>query len=111
MNHTTPEKSPLHHCLRQASKHAHHSLDHHPLLAPLLKPKLGKEQYAHALAALHSVHAEAEFFIHAYLDQHPELSGYRPKRRLSLLEADLADRKRSRLLALSVFLRLSPLHN
>jgi heme oxygenase len=90
MNHTTPEKSPLHHRLRQASKHAHHSLDHHPLLAPLLKPKLGTEQYAHALAALHSVQAEAEFLIHAYLDKHPELSGFRPQRRLSLLEADLA---------------------
>ena len=81
--------SALHTLLRQASKQAHHSLDHHPLLAPLLKPELGAEQYGNVLAALHGVHAAAESLIHTYLDQHPDLS-YRPHRRLSLLEADLA---------------------
>ncbi len=81
--------SALHTLLRQASKQAHHSLDHHPLLAPLLKPELGAEQYGNVLAALYGVHAAAESLIHTYLDQHPDLS-YRPHRRLPLLEADLA---------------------
>jgi hypothetical protein len=32
---TTASASPLHQCLRQASKPAHYALDHHPLLAAL----------------------------------------------------------------------------
>ncbi len=87
--------SPLHHLLRQTSKQAHHGLDHHPVLAPLLQPGLSAWQYGNALAALHGVHALSEGFIHAFLDQHAELPGYRPRRRLPLLEADLAALNRS----------------
>ncbi|AGX88692.1 biliverdin-producing heme oxygenase [Candidatus Symbiobacter mobilis] len=86
---TPPAKTELHRRMRQASKLEHRTIDHHPLLAPMLKASLTKEQYAQALGALHSVHAEAESHIHATLDAHPEWAGFRPRRRLHLLEADL----------------------
>jgi len=45
----------LHRHLRQATKQPHHVLDHHPLLAPLLRKELSVMQYGNALAALHGV--------------------------------------------------------
>src|SRR5574343_10593 len=38
--------------LREATRTAHRELDHHPLLAPLVRPVLSEHDYAKALAAL-----------------------------------------------------------
>jgi heme oxygenase len=88
---TMASASPLHQCLRQASKQAHHELDHHPLLAPLLKADLSRTRYGNALAALHGIQARSEERILAFLQQHPDLPDYRLRCRLPALQADLAE--------------------
>jgi heme oxygenase len=49
--------------LRQATKAAHHRLDHHPLLAALLDPAIDLERYGDGLAALHGVFSAAENLV------------------------------------------------
>lgn len=39
--------------LRASTRSAHRALDHHPILAPLIRTPLTKEDYIRALAALH----------------------------------------------------------
>lgn len=80
----------MHPLLRQATKKPHHVLDHHPLLAPLLRPDLTVLQYGNALAALHGIQQRAEEGILAFLDAHPGVFDYRSRLKVSALEADLA---------------------
>ena len=82
--------SGLHYQLRQATKLPHHALDHHPLLAPLVKPDLTIIQYGNALAALHGVFALAEAAILAFLERRPGLFDYDLRRKLPALDSDLA---------------------
>jgi len=82
--------SALHRRLRQATKSSHHVLDHHPVLAPLVRPDLSVDQYSNALDALHGIHTDTEAAILTFLDQHPGLFDYRARRKLPALEADLA---------------------
>jgi heme oxygenase len=49
---TKPNRSELHDQLRQAAKAPHRLVDHHPLLAPLIRSELTEKQYGDALAAL-----------------------------------------------------------
>lgn len=44
---------PLAAALREATRQAHHVIDHHPVLAALLQPRLTIDAYARALSALH----------------------------------------------------------
>jgi heme oxygenase len=81
--------------LRQATKRPHHVLDHHPVLAPLLRSDLTLLQYANALQALHGVQAIVEAGVLGYLDKHPGLFDYRSRRKLPALESDLAALGRS----------------
>lgn len=82
--------SELHHRLRQATKCPHRALDHHPLLAPLVRQDLTVDQYGQALAALHGVHAATEADILSFLKAHPGLFDYHTRRKLPALESDLA---------------------
>jgi heme oxygenase len=82
--------SELHEHLRLATKKAHHQLDHHPLLAPLLKTDLSRTQYGNALAALHGIQARSEERIQAFLDQQRDWPDDRLRSRLPALAADLA---------------------
>ncbi len=82
--------SPLHAQLRAATKQPHHALDHHPLLAPLVRADPQQADYAAALAALHGIYALAETAMMEFLARHPGLFDYTPRHRLSALEADLA---------------------
>ncbi len=84
-----PLDSALYVRLRQATKQPHHVLDHHPLLAPLLRANLTVVQYGNALAALHGVQQRAEEGILAFLDQHPGLFDYRSRLKVGALKADL----------------------
>jgi len=85
-----PSPSPeLHARLRQATRQAHHVLDHHPLLAPLVRPGLTRLQYGHALAALHAVHEQVEAGILAFLARRPGLFDFESRRKLAALESDL----------------------
>jgi len=89
LTHLAPP-SELHQQLRQATRLAHHALDHHPLLAPLIRPGLTAAQYGLALAALHGVHRQAEPAILAFLAARPGLFDYQARRKLAALESDLA---------------------
>ena len=80
----------LQHQLRQATKRLHHTLDHHPVLAPLVSPDLTIFQYGNALEALHGVQVQAEAGILAFLEKHPGLFDYESRRKLPALESDLA---------------------
>lgn len=71
MNTPTPP-SDLQHGLRQATKHLHRLLDHHPLLQPLLRKDINERAYGDALAALHGVHAQCETLAGAYLAHQPD---------------------------------------
>lgn len=82
--------SAMHWHLRQATKQPHHLLDHHPMLAPLLRADLTLTQYGNALAALHGIQQRAEDGILAFLDQHPGLFDYQSRRKVWALNADLA---------------------
>lgn len=87
---TTPT-APLRDALRVATRAAHHALDHHPLLAPLVRDDLDQAGYARALAALRGPQAAIESALLGYLDQSPGLFDYRLRRKLAWLDADLAD--------------------
>jgi heme oxygenase len=76
--------------LRQATRLAHHALDHHPILAPLLRTDLNVIQYGDALAALHGVYARTEAWVLDFLEHNPGLFDYRSRRKLPALESDLA---------------------
>jgi PAS domain S-box-containing protein len=70
-------RSELHDKLREAAK-AHRLVDHHPLLAPLLRHDLTEGQYGAVLAALHGVYAPLEAGIDDFLRIRPELFSRRP---------------------------------
>ena len=80
----------LHERLREATRAPHRLLDHHPLLAPLVRAEVAPAQYGAALAALHGVHAPLEAAITAFLERHPGLMDYAPRRKLPALQADLS---------------------
>ena len=48
--------SPLHLALRDATRESHHVIDHHPLMAPLVRSDLSLAEYLRALRALHWIH-------------------------------------------------------
>lgn len=87
---TTAFPSELHGRLRQATRATHHVLDHHPLLAPLVRSGLTRRQYGHALAALYPVHERVEAGILAFLARRPGLFDFEPRRKLVALASDLA---------------------
>jgi len=71
--------------LREATKAAHHRIDHHPLMAPLVRGELTASLYGDALLALYSFHAPSERAFTAFLND-PDS---RPPRRSEWLAADL----------------------
>lgn len=71
--------------LRELTSAAHRSLDHHPVLAPLLRVPLALDDYARALQALHAPQAALEAALRGFA---PESALLRP--RLPDLEDDLA---------------------
>lgn len=73
--------------LREATREAHHRLDHHPLLAPLLRPDLSLPAYGRALAALHGAECTYAQLLDQAIDTLAAPYRYRP--RLGALEADL----------------------
>jgi heme oxygenase len=72
--------------LRQATKAAHHRLDHHPLLAALLDPAINYQCYGDALAALHGVFSAAESLV-----AKQEMDDFPYRSRTPALDADLAE--------------------
>lgn len=80
-----PGLLPLMQALREASRTAHHRIDHHPLLAPLVRQPVALGDYRRALAALHGPQAALEAAVADLARQ----AGLAP--RLPDLEADLAD--------------------
>lgn len=80
----------LRQALREATKEPHRELDHHPLMAALLRPQVTLGDYADALAALHGAYAAAEAGILAFLALRPGLFDYAGRLKLPALESDLA---------------------
>ncbi len=72
--------SPLRERLRAATKTAHHRIDHHPLLAPLLSPQLSQEHY---LRILHTL-----FWFHDPLQATLEVASVRYQSSESFLPSD-----------------------
>lgn len=52
--------------LREATANAHRSLDHHPILSPLLRSPLSTEDYIVALRALHGPQYVLESLLHGF---------------------------------------------
>lgn len=50
------ERLTLHRALRDATRASHHLIDHHPLLAPLVRADLSRRDYARALRAMLHIH-------------------------------------------------------
>jgi heme oxygenase len=69
--------------LREATRPAHHALDHHPLLTPLTHSPLSERNYTHALAALHGPQKAIEKVLSGFA---PEIE-FPP--RLAELDSDL----------------------
>lgn len=82
--------SPLHAALREATRSAHHRLDHHALLAPLARPDLRPDQYGRALLGFHGLHARVEPAILAGLARHGLDFDYAERCKLDCLRQDLA---------------------
>lgn len=79
----------LHAALRKATKDLHGELDHHPLLAPLLRKSLTRRQYGDALGALHGIFAALE---EAVWDAATQAGfDYRARRKILAMEADLRE--------------------
>jgi len=71
--------------LREATKAAHHRIDHHPLMAPLVRGELTARLYGDALLSLYSFHAPSERAFAAFLNEPHTL----PPPRSAWLAADL----------------------
>lgn len=79
----------LHAALRNATKALHDELDHHALLAPLLRKSLTRQQYGEALMALHGIFAVLE---EAVWDPATRAGfDYRDRRKTPAMEADLRE--------------------
>lgn len=87
-------RSELHDKRLQGAKAAHRLVDHHPLVAPLLRDDLTVGQYGDALAALDGVYAPLEAGIDDFLRIQPELFDYHTRRKLPSLNDDLAELRR-----------------
>ncbi len=71
--------------LRAATREPHHRLDHHALLAPLLRPTLNVADYACSLSALYAAQSTLEHLVCGFAPQ----STFPP--RAAQLRADLDD--------------------
>jgi len=71
--------------LREATKSAHHRIDHHPLMAPLARGDLTAQRYGDALLTLYCLHAPSERAFAAFLSDPQTL----PPLRSAWLAADL----------------------
>lgn len=81
----------LHARLREATQAAHRALDHHPVLAPLVRTDLTRAQYGRALVALHGIQSSVESAILRFMVRHPQAFNYVARMRAELLEDDLRD--------------------
>jgi heme oxygenase len=85
----------LHQYLREATKGAHRELDHHPLLASLVRDGLSREHYGNALAGLYGVYDPLEAQLYALIQQKGLDFSHAGRFRLPALRADLAALGRS----------------
>ncbi|MBF0471931.1 MAG: biliverdin-producing heme oxygenase [Gammaproteobacteria bacterium] len=88
MNRSLP-LSPLQQMLREQTRESHQRVDHHPLLAPLVRPELTTEAYGRALQALHGIQQGMESGLSRFLEETPSLGDYPLSLRLHHLERDL----------------------
>lgn len=80
-------RHPLHIRLREATKGLHRCLDHHPLLATLVRPTVTLDAYGKALTAMRGPQAWMEEWVAQAADNVDEI--YAP--RLDALDRDLSD--------------------
>jgi heme oxygenase (biliverdin-IX-beta and delta-forming) len=75
--------------LRTETRAAHRAIDHHPLLAPLVREGLTKQIYGDALVAMYGALQALEAWVAPITTSEAGWMRYQP--RLSLLAADLAE--------------------
>ncbi len=75
--------------LRTATRDLHHRLDHHALLAPLVRSGLCMADYGLALQALYAINAPTETAIADYIDAQGLAFNYAARRRMPDLLNDL----------------------
>ena len=85
----------LHQYLREATKSTHRELDHHPLMAPLVRDGLDRAHYGNALAALYGVYDPLEAQLYDLIQQLGLDFAHAARFRLPALKADLAVLARS----------------
>ncbi|MEN9478965.1 MAG: hypothetical protein RLZZ298_360 [Pseudomonadota bacterium] len=76
--------------LRAATRDLHHRLDHHALLAPLVRSGLSMADYGLALQALYAINAPTERAISDYIDAQGLPFNYAARCRMPDLLSDLA---------------------
>ncbi len=78
--------------LRDATRAAHHRIDHHPMLAPLLRPGLGWAQYLLVLKVFLDFYAALQPCLMTALERLPGApGGYVLADRIAWLQQDLLD--------------------
>lgn len=75
--------------LRMATRDLHATLDHHPVLTPLVKPDLSAESYGRALCALYAINQPVEMALAGFAEQQVLSFDYAPYRRMKDLAADI----------------------
>ncbi len=91
IEHNHPEKTQrLRYQLKQMTAADHHVLDHHPLLAQLIKPSLEPAQYARILQTMYWINVPLHERLTRALARFEPQSDYRVSNRLSWLRQDLA---------------------
>jgi heme oxygenase len=83
------QQDELHFFLKKAVKEAHDKLEKNSVLASLLGETVSIEDYANALATLHSFYATVEKNILDFLLNQPDLFDYQSRLKTPTLEADL----------------------
>lgn len=76
--------------LRRATTRDHHAIDHHPLLAPLLRRELSLEHYRRVLQSFLWIYTPLDEPLRLGLQRHGGDTRFRPSERLAWLSEDLA---------------------
>jgi heme oxygenase (biliverdin-IX-beta and delta-forming) len=79
----------LHKALREATREIHGRVDHHPVLAPLVRSDLSRSDYERIVRCLTAILLQLDPPLHAAVSCHFGSDDFQPSPRLDWLHADL----------------------